>query len=116
MKYYDPLYGQIEFDSIVAEILDRCWEVRRLKDVGLMNFRSIGMLPLTQCSRLEHGLGTAYLAQRYAHRHGFDRMRRRTLIATALLHDINCAPFGHSVEWALIASGRSESHEPRRFG
>jgi len=111
MRYFDVLYGQVDLDDIVAEILDRCWELRRLKHVGMMNFRSISMLPLTQCSRLEHAIGTACLAQRFATANAFDQRRRRTFVAAALLHDISCAPFGHSVEWALMASGQVNSHE-----
>ncbi len=111
MRYFDVLYGQIDLDDIVAEILDRCWELRRLKHVGMMNFRSVSMHPLTHCSRLEHAIGTAYLAQRFATANALDRRRRRTSVAAALFHDISCAPFGHSVEWALMASGRIDSHE-----
>jgi HD superfamily phosphohydrolase len=111
MRYFDVLYGQVDLDEIVAEILDRHWELRRLKHVGMMNFRSLSMHPLTHCSRLEHAIGTAYLAQRFATANGLDRRRRRTIVAAALLHDISCAPFGHSVEWALRASGRVDSHE-----
>jgi len=111
MKYYDVLYGELELDDIIGEILENCWEVRRLKNFGLMNFRSITMLALTHSSRLEHVIGTSYLAQRFAVRQSLNKTQRDTLIASALFHDIDCASFGHSVEWALNAMGHIENHE-----
>jgi hypothetical protein len=111
VKYFDTLYGPIELDDVIDEIVTRSWEVRRLKHIGLMNFRSLKMHPLTHCTRLEHAIGTAYLAQRFSDAQHLDARTRRALLSAALLHDISCSPFGHSIEWALMAQGGAPDHE-----
>lgn len=99
MIYNDPLYGQIELDSLITEILEKCPELKKLRYVGMMNFRSINMLGLTNVSRLEHAIGLAYLSQLFSVAN--DYSEKNNLLVASLYHDINCGPFGHAVEWAI---------------
>ncbi len=99
--YYDPLYGVIELEDIVLDVVKRCPELIRLKYIGMMNFRSIEMLPLTTISRLEHTIGLAYLAQLFAATNKLPTNDMNELLIASLYHDINCGAFGHSVEWAI---------------
>lgn len=99
MIYYDPLYGPIELDTIVIDMLDKCPELKRLRCIGMMNFRSINMLGLTSISRLEHTIGLAYLSQIFSAANNYSE--KNNLLTASLYHDINCGPFGHTIEWAI---------------
>lgn len=99
MNYYDRIYGQIQLDSVLGDIIRLCPEIKRLKYVGMMNYRSLEMLGLTSISRLEHVIGTAYLAQIFAYSN--DIKCKNELLVASIYHDVNCAPFGHAVEWAI---------------
>jgi len=98
--YYDPLYGNIDIDNIVFDMLGKCPELIRLRYIGLMNFKSLGMLPLTTVSRLEHTLGLAYLSQMFSGANPSLHSINDLLVAS-LFHDVNCGSFGHSIEWAI---------------
>jgi|GEM_PF-4745966 HD superfamily phosphohydrolase len=98
--YYDSLYGKIEMEDLVFDLVSKCPELKRLKYVGMMNFKSIGMLPLTSITRLEHTLGLAYLTQLFSAANGLSQYKN-DLLVSALYHDINCGSFGHSIEWAI---------------
>ncbi len=100
-KYYDPLYGEIKLDELVFSIIEKCPEIKRLRYVGLMNFKSLSMLPLTSITRLEHTIGLSYLAQLFADSNSFSKTSRNNLIVASLFHDVNSASFGHAIEWAV---------------
>lgn len=100
-NYYDPLYGKIELDSMVFDIINKCPELKRLRYIGMMNFKSLSMLSLTSISRLEHTIGLTYLSQIFADKNSSVIDNRNDLLVAALFHDVNCGSFGHSIEWAL---------------
>lgn len=98
--YYDSLYGKIELDDLVFDLVTKCPELKRLKYIGMMNFKSIEMLSLTSITRLEHTIGLTYLTQLFSEANGLSQHKNDLLVA-ALYHDINCGSFGHSIEWAI---------------
>jgi hypothetical protein len=98
--YYDSLYGKIELDDLVFDLVTKCPELKRLRYIGMMNFKSIEMLSLTSITRLEHTLGLTYLTQLFSEANGLSQHKNDLLVA-ALYHDINCGSFGHSIEWAI---------------
>lgn len=98
--YYDSLYGKVDLDDLIFDILSKCPELKRLRYIGLMNFKSFGMLPLTTISRLEHTLGLAYLSQVFSNTNPPLNYANDLLVAS-LFHDVNCGSFGHSIEWAI---------------
>lgn len=99
--YYDPIYGQVELDDFILDIVHKCPELKRLKYIGMMNFKSICMLPLTSITRLEHTIGLSYLTQIFSQSNNLSSHFKKDLILGALYHDVNCGSFGHSVEWAI---------------
>ncbi|HKI62019.1 MAG TPA: hypothetical protein VKA31_06975 [Mariprofundaceae bacterium] len=100
-QYYDPLYGVINVDRIIFEIASETPELQRLRHIGMMNFKSLNMLPLTTISRLEHSIGCAYLTQEFLKNNSVANFSTPDLLVAALYHDVNCGSFGHSIEWAI---------------
>ena len=100
-NYYDPIYGQIQLEELVTDMISKCPELQRLRFIGMMNFKSLEMLPLTSINRLEHTIGVAYLVQLFVENNPYLRSNYHNLLVAALYHDINCGSFGHSVEWAI---------------
>lgn len=100
-RYYDSLYGQLELKPVVREMLLRNAELIRLRSIGMMNFRSVSMLPLTTITRLEHSVGIAHLVELFSRKNRVVAGRLEDFLTAALYHDINCASFGHAVEWAI---------------
>ncbi|MCL5113734.1 MAG: hypothetical protein M1372_01010 [Patescibacteria group bacterium] len=99
--YFDPIYGRIELDDLILDVINKCPELKRLKYIGMMNFKAISMLPLTSITRLEHTIGLAYLTQIFAQTNNLSETYQKELSIAALYHDVNCGSFGHSVEWAI---------------
>ncbi len=95
------MYGEIDLDDLILDVVESCPELKRLKLIGMMNFKSVQMLPLTSISRLEHTIGLAYLAQLLASGNPHLQDWKNDLLVAALYHDVNCGSFGHSVEWAI---------------
>lgn len=109
-NYYDPLYGRLKLHPIVREMISRNSELIRLRSIGMMNFRSLNMLSLTSVSRLEHSIGITYLVELFSRKNRAVAARLPDFMTAALYHDINCASFGHAVEWAIDRHNKYE-HE-----
>lgn len=111
VRFRDPLYGEIEFASPIAELIATP-AVQRLKRIRLSNIDSIDMPAIAGVSRFEHVLGVCHLA----HLVGvpdISEVDAATLRAACLLHDIAITPFGHLLEEALRYSGTEYSHEDK---
>lgn len=100
-NYFDPIYGQTTLPELAGEMLQNNPELIRLRSIGMMNFRSISMLPLTSISRLEHSIGVMHLVTLAARINPRISANLNEFIVAALYHDINCASFGHAIEWAI---------------
>lgn len=100
MDYFDPLYGAVKLNDIFRDLLSQK-ELLRLQSIGLMNYRSLNKLSLTSISRLEHSIGTAILFNSMYKNNSYLKSRYNDYICAALYHDVNCASFGHAVEWAI---------------
>lgn len=100
-NYYDPLYGRIELPALVVEMINRNEELIRLRSIGMMNFRSKSMLALSSITRLEHSVGITHLVNVFSRKNRSVAAHLSDFLTAALYHDISCASFGHSVEWAI---------------
>ena len=83
-SYFDSLYGQINLAPMVFDFIKNCPELQRLRDVGLMNFKSFHMLGLTNISRLEHTIGLTYLCQLFSEVNNLPKKIKNDLIVAAL--------------------------------
>lgn len=92
----DPLHGFIELTSLQEELIEQP-ELQRLAWVKQLGLTFL-VYPGAHQTRLEHSLGTSYLAREVSDSLGLSEMEKKRLEAAGLLHDLGHAPFSHSVE------------------
>lgn len=100
----DSIHGNIKLKGMSLELMELP-EFQRLNNIRQLGFTYL-VYPGANHTRLEHSLGTCYIAQRMAE--SLD-IENPAFIATALLHDIGHGPFSHTLE--CIEHGRTgKSH------
>ena len=96
---YDPVHGPIVLRGLSVDLIgtpafQRLWGIRQTGFAHLV-------FPGANHTRLEHSLGTFWVAQRLGDRLELDDDRRGRLEAGALLHDLGHPPFSHTLEPSL---------------
>lgn len=100
-KYiYDPIHGSISLTGAVLDVvnhplLQRLWGIRQTGFAHLV-------FPGAGHSRLEHCLGTMWVARAMSESLGLGRSERQRVELAALMHDIGHPPFSHSLEGPLV--------------
>lgn len=92
----DSLYGNIEVDGIFLELMETP-EIQRLHGIKQLGLTYL-VYPGANHTRLEHSLGTSYIARKMAKALGIDAMQAGV---AALLHDIGHGPFSHTLEYLM---------------
>jgi len=90
----DSLYGNIRIEGIFLELMESP-EIQRLSGIKQLGLTYL-VYPGANHTRLEHSLGTSYMARKMAHALGFDATMAGV---AALLHDIGHGPFSHTLEY-----------------
>jgi len=93
---FDPVHGPIALDDVALALIgttefQRLWEIRQTGFAHLV-------FPGANHTRLEHSLGTYWVAGRFGERLGLDSSAARRLTTGALLHDLGHAPFSHTLD------------------
>lgn len=109
-SHFDCLYGDVTLAPEIADLASKPL-VQRLRHVRLSNIDSLDMPGISNISRYEHALGTAYLCDRIGLAKSLSRDERLLLEAAALIHDTAIAPFGHLAEEALQYTKAGFNHE-----
>lgn len=109
-SYLDPLYGKVEFDSVMTKLIFSP-AMQRLRHVSLSNIDSLDLPGIAKTTRFEHSLGVAALVQNLGMYKELDSNQKYILLASALLHDWAITPFGHLVEEAYQYTGKEYNHE-----
>lgn len=106
----DPLYGFIGLSSLEDEVLKTA-ALQRLSRIKQLA-HSYTVYPSAVHTRLEHSLGTLYIAGRICEKLKLpDNEKQRTRVA-ALVHDIGHGPFSHLFEQVMsYVNGEDFSHE-----
>jgi len=96
---FDPVHGTILLDGPALELVStavfqRLWGIRQTGFAHLV-------FPGANHTRLEHSLGTFWVAGQMAERLGLGRLARSRVTAGALLHDLGHAPFSHTLDGPL---------------
>jgi len=135
MVIRDPLYGLMNFSWDEVILMDTCY-VQRLKQISQMGF-IYQVFPSARHTRFEHTLGVVHLVKK-AYNHlkemyenhkdygkFFTPEVEKTLIYSAMLHDIGHGPFSHAFEdivcqlneendlWPQKVSLYSKNHEAK---
>lgn len=97
---FDPVHGPIAFDGAPLALLatpefQRLWGIRQTGFAHLV-------FPGANHTRLEHSLGTFWVASRLAEQLGLDPDEVAPLGAGALLHDLGHGPFSHTLDGPMV--------------
>jgi len=97
---FDPIHGAISLDAIALELVGTA-EFQRLWGIRQTGFAHL-VFPGANHTRLEHSLGTYWVATQFAERLGLDDDEARTFEVAALLHDLGHGPFSHTVDAPMV--------------
>jgi len=97
---FDPVHGTILLDGsalalIGTEAFQRLWGIRQTGFAHLV-------FPGANHTRLEHSLGTFWVAGQMADRLGIAGAARQRVTAAALLHDLGHGPFSHTLDGPMV--------------
>ncbi len=97
---FDPVHGAIALDAMALDLIGTA-EFQRLWAIRQTGFAHL-VFPGANHTRLEHSLGTYWVATQLAERLGLELREARTFAAAALLHDLGHGPFSHTVDAPMI--------------
>jgi len=95
----DPIHGDIKFEDVFLELIEAP-EIQRLYNIKQLGFAHL-VFPGAHHTRLEHSLGSYYLATKAGDILNLKKDKRKLLSCAALLHDIGHGPFSHTLETIL---------------
>ncbi len=96
---HDSVHGSVRVDGVFLSLLERP-EVQRLHNIHQLGLAHL-VFPGANHTRLEHSLGTYFLADKIAESLGLEDNEKLELKAAALLHDIGHPPFSHTLEMVI---------------
>ncbi|MGP8077664.1 MAG: HD domain-containing protein [Thermoplasmata archaeon] len=96
---FDPVHGPISLDASAVALLGTP-EFQRLWGIRQTGFAHL-VFPGANHTRLEHSLGTYWVAGQMAERLGLSEELTQRVEAGALLHDLGHPPFSHTLDGPL---------------
>jgi uncharacterized protein len=93
---FDPVHGPIQLDGVALSLVGTP-EFQRLWGIRQTGFAHL-VFPGANHTRLEHSLGTFWVAGRMAERIGLPEPARALVTSGALLHDLGHGPFSHTLD------------------
>ncbi len=93
---FDPVHGPIALDPLALALIGTP-EFQRLWGIRQTGFAHL-VFPGANHTRLEHSLGTYWVASRFADHLGLGRAETREVTTGALLHDLGHGPFSHTLD------------------
>lgn len=100
MRFLDPLYGVVQPSALEQRLLFSP-EVQRLRYVRMCNINSLYITGASEPSRFEHIIGVLHLAQIWSQKSKLNVSEKNVFHSASILHDMQTAPFGHSLEYIL---------------
>ena len=97
---FDPVHGTISLDRPALALIGT-GEFQRLWGIRQTGFAHL-VFPGANHTRLEHSLGTFWVAGQMADRLGITGPARGRVTAAALLHDLGHAPFSHTLDGPMV--------------
>lgn len=96
---FDPVHGPIPLDAAAVALIGTP-EFQRLWGIRQTGFAHL-VFPGANHTRLEHSLGTYWVAGQMAARLGLSEDRSARVAAAGLLHDLGHTPFSHTLDGPL---------------
>jgi len=93
---FDPVHGPIRLDGVALALVSTP-EFQRLWGIRQTGFAHL-VFPGANHTRLEHSLGTFWVAGQMASRLGLSREESSRVTSGALLHDLGHGPFSHTLD------------------
>lgn len=103
----DSIYGDIKIEGIFLDII-RSPEIQRLYNIKQLGFAHL-VFPGAHHTRLEHSLGTYYMAKKSGDILEISDDDKKNLTVAAFLHDVGHGPFSHTLE-SLLRESLNISH------
>lgn len=97
---FDPIHGPIALRGAALDLVGTP-EFQRLWGIRQTGFAHL-VFPGANHTRLEHSLGTFWVAEQMASRLGLDEPEARRVAVGALLHDIGHGPFSHTLDGPMV--------------
>lgn len=95
----DPIHGDIKLKGFFLDLIEAA-ELQRLYNIKQLGFAHL-VYPGANHTRLEHSLGTYYMAYKAAEKLDINNDEKEIVACAALLHDIGHGPFSHTLEYIL---------------
>ncbi|MCE5296259.1 MAG: HD domain-containing protein [Euryarchaeota archaeon] len=96
---HDSVHGSVKVEGFFVDVMHRP-EMQRLHGVHQLGMAYL-VFPGAHHTRMEHSLGTFFLAGKMADALGISREDRTIVQSAAFLHDIGHSPFSHTLEAVL---------------
>lgn len=104
---HDSVHGSVRVWDVFLKLLERP-EMQRLHHVHQLGLAHL-VFPGANHTRLEHSLGTFFIAGKMATSLDLDEEERQEVLTAALLHDLGHPPFSHTLE-AVIRDRIGKDH------
>lgn len=99
----DSVHGNINLKGLILELMSLP-EMQRLHSIRQLGFTYL-VYPGANHTRLEHSLGTYYVASCMADAIGLREEEKKEVAAAAFLHDVGHGPFSHTLEYLMHERG-----------
>jgi len=96
---FDPVHGTVVLDAPALALVNTP-EFQRLWGIRQTGFAHL-VFPGANHTRLEHSLGTYWVAGRMAERLGLGPHEQEVVRTAALLHDLGHGPFSHTLDQSM---------------
>jgi len=95
----DPIHGGIRVEGVHLDLLQTP-ELQRLAGIRQLGLSYL-VFPGANHTRIEHSIGTFWVANRIAKELSLDQHERDLVTTAALLHDVGHGPYSHTLESIL---------------
>jgi HD superfamily phosphohydrolase len=96
---HDTVHGSIKLQSLFLDLLETP-EIQRLHGIHQLGLAYL-VFPGANHTRLEHSIGTCFVADRLADALGLNEEEKKLVMAAGMLHDIGHSPYSHTLEMAV---------------
>jgi HD superfamily phosphohydrolase len=104
---HDTIYGSIKLSGLLLEVLEAP-EVQKLAGIHQLGLAYL-VFPGANHTRLEHSLGTSYIAGRIVRELDLTKEEQDLVRCSALLHDVGHGPYSHTLEM-MVHAKTGQSH------